>query len=324
MRAIRYHEHGGTEVLSTDDIERPEPGFDELLVETRAIGINHVDTLFREGVFTPASLPAIPGSDFAGVVAGVGDGVTGYEVGDRVHGAGLGGGRQGSYAEYVTVPTDQAAPLPDSVGFLEGAAMGHVGVAAWQAVVHHGQLEPAEVCLIHGGGGGLGHIAVQLADAAGATVITTEAAQETRDRLEALGADATFDYGREDLAEAIVDIAEPDLIVDYHFDQYIDFDVRNIAHGGRISVLEFTGEEGGEAVLQQSAFREGVLKDVDIQLVGIFNGEIDRVLPRLSTLVADGELHVEIAGTYDLHEAAQAQRDIVEEVHHGKLVFDLT
>lgn len=324
MQAIRYHEHGGTEVLSIDDIPRPEPGFDELLVETRAIGINHVDTLFREGVFTPASLPAIPGSDFAGVVAEVGDGVTGYEVGDRVHGAGLGGDRQGSYAEYVTVPIDQTAPLPDAVGFLEGAAMSHVGVAAWQAVVHHGQLEPAEACLIHGGGGGLGHIAVQLAAATGATVITTEAAEETRRRLEDLGADATFDFRRDDLADAILDVAEPDLIVDYHFDRYIDFDVRNIAHGGRISVLEFSGEADGEAVLEQSALREGLLKDVDIQLVGIFNGEIDTVLGRLSTLVAKGDLHIEIADSYDLEEAAQAHRDIVEEVQHGKLVFDRT
>lgn len=325
MRAIRYHEHGGTEVLSIDDIERPEPGFDELLVDNRAVGINHVDTLFREGIFTPASLPAIPGSDFAGVVAGVGEGVTDYEAGDRVHGAGLGGSRQGSYAEYVTVPTNQAAPLPDAVGFLEGAAMGHVGVAAWQAVVHHGRLEPAETCLIHGGGGGVGHIAVQLAAAAGGIVITTEAAEDTRRRLEELGADATFDFRRDDLADAILGVAEPpDLIVDYHFDNYIDFDVRNIAHGGRISVLEFTGEQGGEAVLEQSAFREGVLKDVDIQLVGIFNGDIDAVLRRLSTLVAEGELDIEIAERYDLHEAAQAQLDIVEETHYGKLVFDLT
>lgn len=323
MKAVRYHEHGGTDVLAVEDVERPEPGVDEVLVETRAIGINHVDTLFREGIFTPPELPATPGSDFAGVVADVGDRVTDYGVGDRVHGAGLGGDRQGSYAEYVTAPTDRVAHLPDDVGFAEGAGMGHVGVAAWQAVVHHGDLEPAETCLIHGGGGGLGHIAVQLAAATGATVITTEAAEETRRSLEDLGADATFDFRRGDLEDAVLDVGRPDLIVDYHFDRYVDFDVRNLAHCGRISLLEFSTEEGGEATIDQSTFRAGVLKDVDIQFVGIFNADIGTVLGRLGTLASRGDLHVEIAGTYDLADAARAHRDIAEEVHHGKLVFEL-
>jgi len=112
----------------------------------------------------------------------------------------------------------------------KGPAMGHVGVAAWQAVVHHGSLEPAETCLIHGGGGGLGHIAVQLAAAAGATVITTDRSAETRQRLEDLGADATFDFRHDDLADAVLGVGQPDLIVDYHFDHYVEFDIENVAH----------------------------------------------------------------------------------------------
>lgn len=323
MQAVRYHEHGGTGVLSVEEVERPEPEDDELLIETHAIGINHVDTLFREGIFTPRKMPAIPGSDFAGTVAAIGDRVTEYAVGDRVHGAGLGGDRQGSYAEYVTAPTDRVAPLPADVGFAEGAAMGHVGTAAWQAVVHHGDLEPAEVSLIHGGGGGLGHIAVQLAASMGATVITTEANEKTRQRLENLGADATFDFRRDDLADAVLDVGQPDLIVDYHFDRYVDFDIQNVAHGGRISVLEFSTETGGEATIDQSTLRAGILKDVDIQLIGIFNADIGSVLGRLGTLVSRDELHIEIAKTYELADAARAQHDIAEDVHHGKLVFDI-
>ena len=323
MQAVRYHEHGGIEVLSVEEMEQPDPGPGDVLVETRAIGINHVDTLFREGIFTPPALPAIPGSDFAGTVTDVGDQVTEYEVGDRVHGAGLGGDRPGSYAEYVTAPTDQISLLPSDVDFTVGAALGHVGVAAWQAVVSHGDLEPGETCLIHGGGGGLGHIAVQLAASAGATVLATDSDEETRDWLETLGADAAFDYRREDLADAVLDVGRPDLIVDYHFDTYVDFDVRNVAHGGRICVLEFTTETGGEATITQSAFRVGVLKDVDIQLVGIFNAEVSTVLSRLGKLASRGDLHVEIASIYDLADAAQAHHDIVEESHRGKLVFEL-
>lgn len=322
MRAVQYHEHGGEDVLQVEDVERPQPAAGEILVETKAIGVNHVDTLFREGIFPPPGLPAIPGSDFAGIVAEVGEQVTEYEVGDRVNGAGLGGDRPGTYAEYVTAPVERVAPLPDAVGFEEAAAMGHVGVAAWQAVIHHGDLKPAKTCMIHGGGGGLGHIAVQLAATTGATVITSEAEEETRQRLLELGADATFDFRRDDLAEAVLEIDEPDLIVDYHFDNYVDFDLVNVAHGGRITVLEFTPEEGGEATIAQSTLRQALLKEVTIQLVGIYNADISNVLGSLSKLTAQGDLQIEVAGTYDLSDAAQAQHDIVEELFLGSVVME--
>lgn len=321
MQAVRYHEHGDEDVLQVEDIDRPEPGAGEILVETKAIGVNHVDTLFREGIFPPPGLPAIPGSDFGGIVAEVGEGVTEYEVGDRVNGAGLGGDRPGTYAEYVTAPVERAAPLPEAVSFEEAAAMGHVGVAAWQATIHHGDLEPAKTVMIHGGGGGVGHIAVQLASSTGATVITTEAEQETRDRLLERGADAAFDFRRDDLAEAVTEIGNPDLIVDYHFDNYVDFDLVNAAHGGRISVLEYTGEEGGQATIEQGTLRQALLKDVTIQLVGIYNADISTVLGRLNTLIVNGDLQIEVARTYDLDDAAQAQHEIVEELFFGSSVL---
>lgn len=322
MRAVRYHEHGDEGVLQLEDVERPHPAAGEVLVETKAIGVNHVDTLFREGIFPPPGLPAIPGSDFGGIVAEVGDQVTEYEVGDRVIGAGLGGDRPGSYAEFVTAPIERVAHLPEAVSFQEAAVMGHVGTAAWQAVIHHGDLEPAKTCLIHGGGGGLGHIAVQLAATTGATVITTEAEEATRQRLLELGADAAFDFRRDDLADAILEVGQPDLIVDYHFDNYVDFDLVNLAHGGRVTVLEFSSEEGGEATIAQSTLRQALLKDITIQLVGIYNADISRVLGRLGKLTAQGDLHIEVAGTYDLADAAEAQHDIVEQVFLGSIVLE--
>lgn len=323
MRAIRFHEHGDDSVLRIETVDRPTPAGRDVLVDVEAFGINHVDGLFREGIFTPPALPAIPGSDFAGTVAAVGTDVTEFAVGDRVCGAGLGGDRPGSYAEYVTAPVERVAPLPDGVDAATAAAMGHVGVAAWQAVIHHGNLAPASVCLIHGGAGGLGHIAVQLAARAGATVVTTAADQDDRDRLEALGAAETFDYRREDLAETVEAVGRPDLIVDYHFDQYAQLDVELLAHGGRVAVLEFTPETGGRATIDQSTFRVGVLKDARIQLVGIFNGDIATVLSRLAALVARGDLEVVIADRYSFEEAPQAQHDIVEQSHFGTLVVEV-
>lgn len=323
MRAIRFHEHGGENVLSLDELDRPEPADDELLVENRAAGINHVDTLYREGIFTPPGLPAIPGSDFAGVVAEVGDRIEGFAVGDRVHGAGLGSSRPGTYAEYVTAPRDQVAPLPDGVSFEVGAAMGHVGVAAWHGLIDLGEPNPGDVFLVHGGGGGVGHIAVQLAADAGMTVITTESAESTRERLLELGADVALDFRREDLEEAILEIATPTHILDYFFDLYLEFDIENVAPDGHISVLEYSTEEEGEATIPQSTLRQGILKDVTIQLSGIYNADILDVLPRLTDLYTRGRLDVLIAGEYDLEDAAAAHRDIVEEVQLGTLIFSL-
>lgn len=321
MRAIRFHEHGDESVLQVDDIERPEPAPDEIQVETRAIGINHVDAIYREGIFTPPGMPAIPGSDFAGVVSAVGEQVDAYAVGDRVHGAGLGGDRPGSYAEYVTAPLSRVSHLPDAVGFEHGAAMGHVGVAAWQAVIHHGDPEPGDIVLIHGGGGGVGHIAVQLAANAGATVITTEGEEATREWLHELGAHHTFDFRREDLQDVITTIGAPSVIVDYFFDQYLSFDVETIAHEGHISVLEFSTEEGGSATIDQSTLRAGLLKDLTIQLVNIYNGDISNILGNLTELYVRGDFDIQIHERYDLSEAATAQHDIVEEVQRGKLIL---
>ncbi|MFP4590878.1 MAG: zinc-binding alcohol dehydrogenase family protein [Halobacteriales archaeon] len=323
MRAVRFHEHGGADTLCVEDVPAPEVGPGEVLVEVQAAGVNHVDTLFREGIFDPPGLPAIPGSDFAGVVIDVGEGVEGVEAGDRVLGAGLGGDRPGSYAEVVRAPADRVAHLPDGVPFTVGAAMGHVGVAAWQAVVHHGEVEPGQCCLVHGGGGGLGHIAVQLAAIAGATVVTTASSDDTRARLLDLGADAAFDYRRDDLWAAIVDTARPDLIVDYHFDRYAHADIEQVTHGGRIVVLEYTTEAGGSVTIDQAVLRAGILKDVRLQLMGIFNGDIGSVLGRLVDLVDRGRLHIEVADTYDLATAPEVHRALVEESHHGKLVLEV-
>jgi NADPH:quinone reductase-like Zn-dependent oxidoreductase len=173
MRAVRFHEHGDPDVLGVDDVETPEPGPDEVLVEVEAVGVNPVDTYYREGAYAVPELPFVPGSDLAGIVAAVGDEVERFERGDRVFGTGLGNGRSGTYADAVVAPASFLGPLPDDVTFAQGAALALVGVTTWQAFVHHAGIEPAERVLIHGASGGVGHVAVQLADTMGAVVIGT-------------------------------------------------------------------------------------------------------------------------------------------------------
>ncbi|MFB6270899.1 MAG: alcohol dehydrogenase catalytic domain-containing protein, partial [Halobacterium sp.] len=171
MRAVRLAEHGGPDVLHVDDVERPSPGPGEVLLEVAAAGVNPVDTYFREGSYDPVGLPFTPGVDYAGTVVETGPDVEGFEVGDDVYGTGIGNASyQGAYAEYAVVPTDRTVALPDGVDLTEAGAAGVAAVTAWRALVDHGDLDPAEDALIHGGSGGVGHAAVQIAAAVSARV----------------------------------------------------------------------------------------------------------------------------------------------------------
>jgi NADPH2:quinone reductase len=314
MRAVRYHEHGGPEVLQVEEVPRPEPGSDELLVEVEAAGVNPVDTYFREGAYSLPELPWTPASDVAGVVAAVGDGVSGFEPGDRVFATGLGRDRQGTCAEYVTVPEGLAAELPEACGFEEGAAIALVGVTAWQALVHHGSVEPGDRVLVHSGSGGVGHVAVQLAAAAGARVTTT-ASPAYRDHLHALGAGTVLDYNREDLADALAEAGAPDLVLDTLADRYFELDGEVAAHGATIVGI------GNDAATAPIPMGPGKFKDLRYQVMSMFNTpDTGAVLSRLGALMAAGDVVPEVAETYALGETADAQRDVLAESFLGKLV----
>jgi len=314
MRAVRYHEHGGPEVLQVEDVPRPEPASDELLVRVEAAGVNPVDTYFREGAYPLPGLPWTPASDVAGVVEDVGDGVSGFEPGDGAFATGLGREHQGTCAEYVTVPEGLAATLPDDCGFEEGAVVALVGVTAWQALVHHGGIEPGERVLVHSGSGGVGHVAVQLGAAAGARVTTT-ASPTYHDHLLDLGAGTVLDYARDDLAEAVADAGAPDIVLDTLADEYFELDAEVAARGATIVGI------GNEAATAPVPMGLGKFNDLRFQTMSMFNTpDTGAVLDRLATLMAVGDVVPEIAGTYDLEETAEAHRDVLGESFLGKLV----
>lgn len=316
MRAVRYHDYGGPDVLTGEEIDRPEPGGHELLVRVEAAGVNPVDTYFREGAYEPYELPMTPGSDFSGVVEAVGDGVSGFEADDRVFGTGLGRDRQGTYAEYALVPTDRIAHLPEGIPFDVGGAAGVAAVTAWRALIDHAGLEPAETCLIHGGSGGVGHAAVGLAAATGAAVVTT-ASPDYHEELERLGAEAVFDYAHDDLAAAIGKF-EPTVILDHRLDEYLDFDAAVAAAGARVvGIGNTTPQAGWENVPAARA------KELRVQLMSMFNTpDISAVLARLARLMERGDLTISVERSYGLDEAGEAQRAVMEESFLGKLVIE--
>lgn len=321
MRAVRYHDDGDPDVLRVEECERPEPARDEVLIEMRAASINPIDAIFREqGV---PRLPKTTGSDIAGVVAEVGSEVDNYEEDERVFATGLHVERfaGGSFADFAVVPTDLLAPLPDSVDFEEGAAVALVGVTAWRAMVHHAHLEPGATAFIHGGNGGVGHVAVSLADALGATPVST-ARPEYHDEVRKLGAETMLDYRRDDLTEATVEATGgADFVLDPMAGIYFETDVELAGFNGDVSVIA-----GGEATLSDvSAAR---LKELDIHMMSMSNlaihpdvPNIGPILDRLGRLMVEDQLEVVIDRTYPLEDAAEAHRAVMEESFLGKIIL---
>jgi len=324
MRAVRFHEYGGTDVLQVDEIDRPEPADDEVLVEVHGAGVNPVDTYFREGSYEPFALPMIPGVDVAGEVAAVGEGVEGFSKGDPVFGTAIGKDHYGGYAEYAAVPTDRLVTLDEGVDLVAAGGAGVAAVTAWRALVDHAGLQVGDRCLIHGGSGGVGHAAVQLAAAAGAQVITT-ASQQYHDQLAELGADVVLDYSRDDLAEAVVSAARPvsgqtdgvDVVLDHRMHEYLSVDAEVAATGCRVVGI---GEKDPQVGFAQSSAARG--KDLTLQMMSMFNTPDFRPrLAKLAGLLADGDLDIKVATTYGLDEAGEAQRAVLEESVLGKLVI---
>jgi NADPH:quinone reductase-like Zn-dependent oxidoreductase len=321
MRAVRYHESGDPDVLSVTDLERPEPGAGELLVEVRAASVNPVDAKFR--AWGVPDGPKTTGSDLAGVVESVGPGVDDYEVGQRVFGTGLHSTRfdGGSFAEYAVVPTDLLAPLPEEVDFETGAAVALVGVTAWRAFVDHAGLEPGGAAFVHGGNGGVGHVAVGLADAMGASALAT-ARPEHHDTVAEFGAEAVFDYSSEDLTEAVLGAVQggADVVLDHMPGTYLGSDVELASFGGDIVIIA-----GGEATFPDvSAARSKELTLHPMSMTNLVDHaempDIAPILSRLGRLVADGRLDVAIDRTLPLSEAAEAHRAVLEESIVGKIV----
>ncbi|MCP3169427.1 quinone oxidoreductase family protein [Myxococcus qinghaiensis] len=191
MKAIRYHEVGGPEVLRLDDVPEPTPGPGEVRIRVKAAGVNFADTERRRGLYDAKSpLPRILGSEAAGVVDAVGPGVDAKWVGRRVVALAL-----QSYAEFATTSEQELLELPEHVSFEEAAGLLVQGLTAWHLIHTSSQLRPGQRVLIHAAAGGVGLLAIQLAKQAGATVLGTVSTEEKARLAREAGADDVFVYG---------------------------------------------------------------------------------------------------------------------------------
>ena len=199
VKAIRFSQTGGPEVLHLEDVDLPPPGKGEVTIRHRAIGLNYIDTYHRSGLY-PVPLPSGIGLEASGTVEAVGDGVTGFKPGDRVA---YGSGAVGAYSQMRNYPANRLVKIPDSIGDEAAAAMMLKGMTARYLLRATYKVQPGDTILFHAAAGGVGLIAVQWAKALGATVIGTAGSPEKAALARAHGCDHVIDYRKEDVAKRV-------------------------------------------------------------------------------------------------------------------------
>jgi NADPH:quinone reductase-like Zn-dependent oxidoreductase len=235
MKAIVVHEYGGPEVLKYEDAARPEPKENEVLIRVKAASVNPVDVAIRKGYlkeFTGNKFPLILGMDASGVVEKVGANVHKFKVGDPVIAFFTLAG-QGGYAQFVVATENEVAPKPSAITFEQAAAVPAAGSTAWTALVETGNLKAGQTVLIHGGSGGVGHFAIQIAKACGAKVIAT-ASSANQDFLKQLGADIAVDYTKQKFEDVAKDV---DLVLDSVGDDTLKRSYGVVRKGGMIVTI---------------------------------------------------------------------------------------
>lgn len=306
LKAVRIHRFGGPEVLELDEVPVPHPARNELLVRIHAASVNPIDYKIRRGMGADTvrtMLPLTLGRDLSGTVESSGEGADAFQQGAAVY-ALLGGIDRGSYAEYVILKHGEAAPKPGRLSHVEAAAVPLAALTAWQGLFDHGQLQPGQTVLIHGGSGGVGHFAVQFAKVKGATVLATVSGLN-RDFVRDLGADRPIDYQTERFDEIAKDV---DLVLDLVAGETRERSWAVLKPGGvLVSALGEPSQEKAKAV---GARGVGYRAQPNVsQLI-----EIGRLLDA-------GKVRVVVAETHPLTEARQAQERLEQDHVRGKIVL---
>jgi NADPH:quinone reductase-like Zn-dependent oxidoreductase len=315
MRAVTISEFGGAEVLTVEEVARPEPLPTEVLVRVHAAGINPVDWKTREGQGMAGlqTLPLILGWDVSGVVEEVGFGVTTLKVGDEVYGMPWFPRAAGGYAEYVTAPARQWARKPATLDHAHAAAVPLAALTAWQTVVDTARVQAGQRALITAAAGGVGHFAVQFARHLGAHVIATASAVR-HPWLKELGADETIDYTTTRFEDVVKDVdVVIDLVGDAH-DQTSTRSLKVLRPGGLLVAVP----AGVSAELAAAAEAAGVR-------VTPYQVEPDgAALTTIAGLIDAGEVAVEVEETFPLEQVGTAQAHVQAGRTRGKVVLTVT
>ena len=320
MRAITITDD--SDLLLTD-VADPRPGPGEVLVRVAAAGVNRADLLQRAGHYPPPpGASEILGLEVSGTVAALGEGVTGWAEGDEVCALLAGGG----YAELVAVPAGQLLPAPAGLDLVDAAALPEAVCTAWSNLVGTGGLRAGETVLVHGGSGGVGSAAIQLAFAVGARVLTTAGGPERTARCRELGADVAIDHRTQDVVAAVEEATEGrgvDVILDVLGAGGLDQNVRSLATGGRLVVIGTQkGRKGeidlGRLLTKRASVHATTLRARPLEEKAAIVADVrERAWP----LLDDGRLRPVVAERLPLAEAARAHELLDSGAVFGKVLL---
>ena len=307
MKAVQFNEYGDASVLRVADIEKPSASAGQVLVDVAAVSLNPFDSKLRDGVMKdgiPLVLPITIGGDIAGVIADASD--SSYAVGDKVYGqANAVAGNSGAFAEFAATKANQIAKAPSNLSLEEAASLPLIGVSALQAVHDHLKVQSGQKLFIHGGGGGIGGVAIQIAKSVGAYVATTATGSDI-DYVRSLGADEVIDYVSEDYAETLSSYDAAFDTVGDDFDKMLGI----LTNGGKAVSMIASADEGRVSELGVTAHTQGTQVTTE-------------KLDALRELVESGVVTVRIGKTFPLEQVVEAFQ-AREAGEKGKVVVTLS
>jgi NADPH:quinone reductase len=317
MKSIRVHQFGDPQVMKLEEIPDPKPGSGQVLVRIHAIGVNPVETYVRAGKYGPRQFPFTPGSDAAGTVESIGPNVTRFKPGQRVYTSGT---VTGAYAQIALCEEAQVHPLPERISFEQGAALGVPYATAYYGLYKRANARAGETVLVHGASGGVGTAAVQLARAAGLTVIGTAGTDAGRKLVAEQGAQHVLDHAASDYLKQIMALtgeAGVDLILEMAAHINLGKDLTVLAKDGRVIVI---GSRGPVEINP----RDAMGKDADIRAMTLMNATPKDLAGIHAALIAgleNGALRPIVGKKLPLSEAAKAHEAVLAPGSHGKIVL---
>ncbi|MEU6746209.1 NAD(P)H-quinone oxidoreductase [Spirillospora sp. NPDC046719] len=316
MKAISIKKPGGPEVLEWTQVDDPTPAVGEVVIDVAASALNRADIMQRMGLYpVPPGASPYPGLEVSGRISALGQGVTGRQVGDEVCALLTGGG----YAEKVAVPAGQLLTIPKGTGLVEAAALPEATATVWSNIVMTAKLKEGETFLMHGGAGGVGTVALQIAKALGARVVTTVGGPEKAERARELGADLTLDYRTDDFAEH----GPYDVILDVIGGRYLERNIRSLATDGRLAIIGMQdGLEGplnlAELVFKRASVHGTTLRTRPAAQKAAIVAEVQQ---RVWPMIENGAVQLIIDQRLPMAEAAEAHRHMEAGRHVGKILL---
>lgn len=314
-------ELGPPETLTLEEVEPLSCGSGQLRVEVAAAGVNFVDGLFVQGLYQiKPPLPFVPGSELSGTVVEVGEGVTGWAVGDRL----LASVGLGAFAEEVVIGAGQAVAIPDGVDLTTAATIGQSYCTAWFSLARRARLAAGQSLLVLGAGGGVGLAAVDVGVALGATVIAAASSPERLASAAAAGATSTIDYSKDSLKDRARELSGGgvDLALDPVGGSLSEQALRSLGTGGRLLVVGFASGEIPRLPANQILLRNREVIGIDWGAWAISNPEENAaLLGDVLTMVAEGRLHPTTPTTYPLAQAGKAMADLLGRRVSGKVAL---